>query len=78
MEDVELPPDVFRNLCASVPWCRIEGDEIAAAGDLPARHFEIPACDMEVPSPYPDPAPRAAVDELCQSRENPLSETTPF
>ncbi|MGI8989063.1 MAG: DNA-directed RNA polymerase subunit alpha C-terminal domain-containing protein [Bryobacteraceae bacterium] len=35
MEDVELPPDVFRRLCASLPWCRVEGDQLAAGGALP-------------------------------------------
>ena len=37
MEDVELPPDVFRNLCASLPWCRIEGDELLGSSDIPVE-----------------------------------------
>jgi hypothetical protein len=35
MEDVELPPDVFRNLCASLPWCQVEGDDVAAGRGMP-------------------------------------------
>lgn len=37
MEDVELPPDVFRNLCAVLPWCQIEGDDLVAAGGTPVE-----------------------------------------
>lgn len=37
MEGVELPEGVFRSLCASLPRCRIEGDELTATGDLPAE-----------------------------------------
>jgi hypothetical protein len=28
MEGTELPPEVFRALCASLKWCRIEGEEL--------------------------------------------------
>lgn len=36
MGEVELPPDIFRNLCISLPWCRVEEDELAAAEGVPA------------------------------------------
>ena len=35
METLELPPDIFRTLCASLPWCRVEGGELIAAGGIP-------------------------------------------
>ena len=28
MDTVELPPEVFRELCQFVPWCRFEGDQL--------------------------------------------------
>ena len=35
MDTVELPPEVFRELCQFVPWCRLEGDRLFASGAVP-------------------------------------------
>jgi hypothetical protein len=35
MQEVTLPPDVFRALCQSLPWCHVEGDELIAGDAVP-------------------------------------------